>query len=82
MYLFEVNLNLLANTSTPDVAQYHLEYNFSASYLCCCSTDLAETERPMQYYTGMKMYAGKCIESMIALTSRTAFLRLYHKLSG
>ena len=26
MYLSEANLNLLANTSTPDVAQYHLEH--------------------------------------------------------
>ena len=25
MYMFKVNLNLLANTSTPDIVQYHLE---------------------------------------------------------
>ena len=25
MYLFEANLKLLANTATPDIAQYHLE---------------------------------------------------------
>ena len=25
MYLFEANLKFLANTSTPDIAQYHLE---------------------------------------------------------
>ena len=25
MFLFEVNLKLLANIMTPDVAQYHLE---------------------------------------------------------
>ena len=25
MYLFEANLNLVANTSTPDVAQYHFK---------------------------------------------------------
>ena len=29
MYLFEANLNLLANTSTPDVAQYHLEHVYT-----------------------------------------------------
>ena len=25
MYLFEANLNLPASTSTPDIAQYHLQ---------------------------------------------------------
>ena len=27
MYLFEANLKFLANTSTPDIAQYHLQQN-------------------------------------------------------
>ena len=31
MYLFEANMNLLANTLTPDVAQYHLEKNLTGS---------------------------------------------------
>ena len=42
IYLFETNLNLWANTSTPDVAQYHLQYNLTASCLCCLSTGLTE----------------------------------------
>ena len=31
MYPFEANMNLLANTSTPDVAQYHFGKNLTAS---------------------------------------------------
>ena len=49
MYLFEVNLNDLANTWIPDVAQYYLEYNLTARCLGCLSTDLTEKEIPMQY---------------------------------
>ena len=65
MYWFEANQNLLANTSTPDVVQYHLEYNLTASCLCCWSTGLTEREIPMQYYTGMEMYANNCTESQV-----------------
>ena len=42
MYLFDAKLNLLANTSTPDVAQYHLEQNLIASCLRYWSTGLTE----------------------------------------
>ena len=59
MYLFEANLNLLANTSIPDVMQYHLEQNLTASFLRCWSTGLTEREILMQYYTSTEMYADK-----------------------
>ena len=65
MYLFKGNLNLLANTSTPDIAQYHLEQNLTASCLLCWSTGLTEREIPMQYYTSTEMYANKCMESQV-----------------
>ena len=57
MYLFEANLNLLANTSTPDVAQYHLKQNLTASCLRCWSIVFTERKLPMQYYTSTEMYA-------------------------
>ena len=50
-YLFKDNLKLLANTSTPGVAQYHLEKNLTTSCLRCWSTGLTGREIPMQYYT-------------------------------
>ena len=34
-FLFIANLILLANTPTPDVAQYHFEQNLTASGICC-----------------------------------------------
>ena len=52
-------------TSTPDIAQYHLEQNLTVSCLCCWSTDLTEREIPMQYYAIMEMYADKCMESQV-----------------
>ena len=82
--LFEANLKLLANTSTPDVAQYHLEQNLTASCLRCWSTGLMEREISMQYYAITKMYTNKCSDSQacnIALTGRTAILRFYQKMS-
>ena len=63
MYLFEGNLKLLANTSTPDVVQYHLEQSLTDSFLRCWSTGLIEREIPMQYYAIMEMYANKCTDS-------------------
>ena len=64
MYLFEANLNLLANASTPDFAQYYLQQNLTSSCLHCWPTGLTKREIPMQYYTGMMaMYAEKCTES-------------------
>ena len=65
MYLFEANLNLLANTSTPDVVQYHLPKKLTASWLRCWSTRLSEREIPMQYHTSTEMYANKCTESQV-----------------
>ena len=65
MYLFEANLKLLPNTSTPDVAQYHLEQNLTVSCLHCWSTGLTEREIPMQYYAIMEMYADKCTQSQV-----------------
>ena len=65
MYLFEANLNLLANTLTPDIAKYHLEKNLTASCLRCWSTGLTEREIPMQYYTSMVMYVDKRMESQV-----------------
>ena len=65
MYLFEANLDLLANTSTPDIAQYYLEQNLTASCLHSWSTGLTKREIPMQYYTSTEMYADKCTESQV-----------------
>ena len=42
MYLFEANLNLLADTSTPDLERYNWGKSLTASYFCCLSTGLAE----------------------------------------
>ena len=50
---------------TPDVAQYHLEQNLTASCLHCRSTHLTETEIPVQCYTSMEIYADKCTESQV-----------------
>ena len=65
LYLFEANLDLLANTSTPDVSQYHIEQNLSASCLRCWSTGLTKREIPMQYLASTEMYTNKCIESQV-----------------
>ena len=54
--LFKDNLNLLANTSMPDVAQYHFEQNLIVSCLCCWFTGLTNREIPMQFYTSAEMY--------------------------
>ena len=58
-------MNLLANTLTPDIAQYHLEQNLTASCLCCWSSGLTKREIPTQYYTSTEMYADKCMESQV-----------------
>ena len=65
MYLFKANLNLLANTSNPDIAQCHLEKNLTATCLFCWSTSLTEREIPMQYYANMEINADKCTESQV-----------------
>ena len=65
MYLFEANLNLLADTSTPDLERYHLGYSLTANCLRCWSTGLTEREIPMQYYTTMEMYTDKCMENQV-----------------
>ena len=49
MYLFEANLNLLANTSSPDVAQYYFGQNLTVSHLRCWSTGLTERETYTKY---------------------------------
>ena len=63
MYLFEANLNLLANTSTPEVVQYYLKQKHTASCFRCWSIGLTETEIPIQYNASTKMYGNKCTES-------------------
>ena len=65
MYLFETQLNILGNTLTPDIAQYHLQWNLTASCLFCWSTGLCEREIPMQYYTSVEMYADNCAKSQV-----------------
>ena len=47
MYLFEVKLNLLANISISDVAQYNLEKNLTGNCLCCWSIGHTEKEMPL-----------------------------------
>ena len=64
-YLFEANVNVFANTSTPDIAQYYLEWNLTAGCLRSWSTSLTEREIPMQHYTRVEMYANKCMESQV-----------------
>ena len=59
MYLFEANLNLLATTSTTDIAQYQLGQNLTASCLHCWSTNLTKREISIQYYTSTEIYADK-----------------------
>ena len=63
--LLNAHLNLMANTSTLDVAQYHLEQTLTASCLHCWSTGVNELETLMQYYTSMEMYASKCTENKV-----------------
>ena len=48
MYLFEANLNLLANLLTPDTALFHLELNLTASCLHSWSTGFTKRETLMQ----------------------------------
>ena len=61
----KANLNFLAKTSTPDVAQYLLEWNLIVSCLRCWSTGLTQRELSMQCFTSMEMYAIKCTESQV-----------------
>ena len=49
---------LLADTPTPDLTQYHLEYKLTASCLGCWSIGLTKREMPMQYYKSKEVYAG------------------------
>ena len=67
IYLFETNLDLLANTWTLDTAQDHLEQNLTvtASCLHCWFTGLTKREIPIQYYTSMKTYTHKCMMSQV-----------------
>ena len=65
LYLLNANLNLVANTSILDVAQYHLEQTLTASCLHCWFTGLNEKVILMQYYTSMEMYANKCTENQV-----------------
>ena len=78
MYLFEANLNLLANTSTPDVAQYHLEENLNASCLHCWSTGLTKREKypcnTIQVWRCTPTNARTAKPAMIPLTGGTMFL--------
>ena len=60
MYLFEANMNPLANTLTPEVAQYHL-----VELHCLTSTGLTEREIPMQCHKRMEMYGDKCTKSQV-----------------
>ena len=46
---------LLADTPTPDLTQYHLEYKLTAS---CWSTGLTKREMSIQYYKSKEVYAG------------------------
>ena len=84
MYLFEVNLNLLANTSTPDVALReegpHCQLPLLLIQLvlrrekCPCSA--------MQARRCTSTIARRVRSVMIALTGGTDYLRFYQKMSG
>ena len=65
MYLFEANLKLLANTLTPDIAQYLLEQNLTASCLRYWCTGFTERKVPMQYHAITDMCADKCMERQV-----------------
>ena len=65
MCLFEAKLNLLANTSTPDVVQYHLGQNLTTSCLCCQSTGLTEREIPIQILYKYRDLREKFMESQV-----------------
>ena len=60
IYLFEANLNLLANTSTPDVVQVQLKSKTSLP-----AAFVIGPEIPMQYYTSTEMYSDKCMENQV-----------------
>ena len=46
----------ISNTSTTDLAQYHLEQKLIAGCHYCWSTGLTEREIHMQYYRSLEMY--------------------------
>ena len=65
LYLLNANLNLVANTSILDVAQYHLQHTLTANCLHCWSTGLNEKAILMKYFISMEMYANKCTEKQV-----------------
>ena len=78
MYLFDANLNLVANTSTTVLRS--TTYSRTSLPADCWSSDLTEREIPMQYYTSRRCTttnAQRANSVMIALTGGTAFLRFY-----
>ena len=85
MYLFEATLNLLANTLTPDIAQYHLEKNLTASCLRCWSTVLTkrETHVILYNYGGVQRQMHReQLPAITTLAGRATFLKFYQKMSG
>ena len=82
MYLFEANLNPLANTLPPDVAKHHLGQNLTA--FAVDPLVLSREKYPcnsIQVQRCIPTNAGKVKSAMIALAGRTAFLRFY-QISG
>ena len=76
MYLFEANLNLVANTSTPDVAQYHLgRTSLPAAFF------VGRLVLPREKYPCSTIRVWRCTptnawrakSAMIAVTGRTDF---------
>ena len=79
MHVSEANLNLLANTSTPDVAQYSLPAAFVDGLLV-----ILREKYPcniIQVWRCKPTNALRVKSAMIAFTGGTAFLRFY-QMSG
>ena len=74
MYIFEANLNLLADTSTPNLERYHLGQSLTASCLRCWST--GPTEREIQLWSCTPTNTRRAKSAMIALTGGLHLQRL------
>ena len=78
------NLICLANTPTPDLKIYHLDYNLTASYFRRWSTGLTKWKLPMRCTINKNVYAEEARNPslhIIALTGRSMVCSSYHSSS-
>ena len=84
MYLFEANLNLQANTSTPDIAQHHLSRTSQPTVFFVGPLVLLREKYLCNTIQARKcrLTNGRTVKcTMIALTGGAVFLSFYYRLS-